>query len=211
MSLIKCPECGHSVSNKAKTCPNCGLRIRKRSYAWLIYLSVILIIIGCSLCYFYYADMKAQHSQNKYENVIKNGNVDELEEFLLVNDKLSDFQTRQIQQRINVLKTVNEEWNTALERSSRSALETFIKRHPDDSRVEQARLIIDSLDWVTAKRQNTESGYQAYMDHHENGQYFYDAQNAIDRIIDERIRAEHRLNELSDSIDDAIDHFFEIE
>ena len=207
MSMIKCPECGHSVSDKAKTCPNCGVRIKKRSYAWLIYLTIILILIAGACGYFYYADMKAQHSQNRYENVIKNGNVEELEEFLLVNDKLTDFQTRQIQQRINVLKTVNEEWSNAVERSSRSALETFIRRHPDDTRVEQAKLIIDSLDWVTAKHQNTESGYQAYLDHHENGQYYYEALNAKDRLAEARREAELRMNELSDSLD-AIESLF---
>lgn len=24
MAIIKCPECGHNVSDKAKSCPNCG-------------------------------------------------------------------------------------------------------------------------------------------------------------------------------------------
>ena len=24
MALIKCTECGHEVSDKAQTCPNCG-------------------------------------------------------------------------------------------------------------------------------------------------------------------------------------------
>ncbi len=24
MAIIKCPECGHDVSNKANSCPNCG-------------------------------------------------------------------------------------------------------------------------------------------------------------------------------------------
>ena len=27
MSIIKCPECGHQVSDKAPTCPNCGVEI----------------------------------------------------------------------------------------------------------------------------------------------------------------------------------------
>lgn len=201
MSLIKCPECGHSVSDKAKTCPNCGVRIKKKSYAWLIFTVALLIIIAGSLSYIYYSDMKNQHSQTKFESVMRNGNVEELEEFLLVNDKLTEFQTRQIQQRITALKSINEEWNNAVERSSRSALETFIRNHPDDSRVENARLIIDSLDWVTAKQQNTESGYQAYIDHHGNGQYYHEALTAKDRAAEERRNAERRLNAMSDSID----------
>lgn len=27
MAIIKCPECGKDVSNKAKTCPNCGFAV----------------------------------------------------------------------------------------------------------------------------------------------------------------------------------------
>ena len=27
MSIIKCPECGHQISDKAPTCPNCGVEI----------------------------------------------------------------------------------------------------------------------------------------------------------------------------------------
>lgn len=26
MSLVKCKECGHQVSNLAKTCPSCGVK-----------------------------------------------------------------------------------------------------------------------------------------------------------------------------------------
>lgn len=27
MAIIKCPECGHQVSDQAKTCPSCGIEI----------------------------------------------------------------------------------------------------------------------------------------------------------------------------------------
>ena len=27
MAIIKCPECGHQVSDKAPVCPNCGVEI----------------------------------------------------------------------------------------------------------------------------------------------------------------------------------------
>lgn len=29
MALIKCPECGKGISNKAKKCPNCGYTLKK--------------------------------------------------------------------------------------------------------------------------------------------------------------------------------------
>lgn len=27
MAIIKCPECSHAISDKAKSCPNCGYMI----------------------------------------------------------------------------------------------------------------------------------------------------------------------------------------
>ncbi len=50
MALVKCKECGHEISTKAKACPNCGA-VRKRSiFRRLIRYSLIgfvsLIVIG---------------------------------------------------------------------------------------------------------------------------------------------------------------------
>lgn len=33
MALIKCPECGHEVSDKAETCPSCGYEVIQKSWA----------------------------------------------------------------------------------------------------------------------------------------------------------------------------------
>jgi hypothetical protein len=46
MALIKCRECGHDVSNQAKTCPNCGAATRKgvsrvHIAAWLVFLAIL--------------------------------------------------------------------------------------------------------------------------------------------------------------------------
>ena len=37
MAIIKCPECGHQISDKAPTCPSCGVEIKGK-------------IIKCSQC-----------------------------------------------------------------------------------------------------------------------------------------------------------------
>ncbi len=54
MALVKCPECGHDVSNTAKRCPNCGFKLPKpqksleeKKKARL--LTVILVISGIIL------------------------------------------------------------------------------------------------------------------------------------------------------------------
>lgn len=57
MALVKCPECGHEVSDKAAACPNCGYEMAQKSWAvrnsiyaytsW--YIFVCEIFLGAAL------------------------------------------------------------------------------------------------------------------------------------------------------------------
>lgn len=58
MALIKCPECGHEVSDKAESCPNCGYKIteakdeaptQEQNNGKKIALGIILLAIFISL------------------------------------------------------------------------------------------------------------------------------------------------------------------
>lgn len=51
MALIKCKECGHQVSSKAETCPNCGVTIKAKPTQYgcgtvILIFIVIFIWIG---------------------------------------------------------------------------------------------------------------------------------------------------------------------
>jgi hypothetical protein len=48
MALMKCKECGHEVSNRAKNCPQCGAPVPKRTslLTWLIASVLGLAIIS---------------------------------------------------------------------------------------------------------------------------------------------------------------------
>lgn len=199
--VINCPECGGKVSDKASKCPHCGVRIRKRSYAWLIYLSVIAVVVGIACGYFYFQEQKKNMGQHKFEMVMQSNNIDEMQEFLDLNPNTPESQRKALEKKIAQLSIVANDWNDAVERGSRSALERFVHRYPNDSHVHEAKIMIDSLDWITAKRQDTEESYTTYMEHHSNGNYYYDAHNALRRLRDEREEAERRLQEMSDSID----------
>lgn len=44
MTTIKCEECGKELSNKAKICPNCGIKIRKKTDLTFIKSNFVLIV-----------------------------------------------------------------------------------------------------------------------------------------------------------------------
>ncbi len=49
MSLIKCRECGHGVSNTADTCPNCGYHLKRRWYE--VGEFTTMLVIGLALIF----------------------------------------------------------------------------------------------------------------------------------------------------------------
>ena len=47
MALVKCHECKHEISKKAKACPNCGAKPRRTSlFTWLVLILFIFWGIG---------------------------------------------------------------------------------------------------------------------------------------------------------------------
>ena len=48
MALKKCKECGHSVSNKAASCPSCGAVLKKKTGCgtWVVFGFLLLLVIG---------------------------------------------------------------------------------------------------------------------------------------------------------------------
>lgn len=54
MALIKCPDCGKEISDKAKKCPNCAYSLEKNKKGIIIAFSIImLLVIGLIIFYIY--------------------------------------------------------------------------------------------------------------------------------------------------------------
>lgn len=205
--IINCPECGGKVSDKARKCPHCGVRIKKRSYAWLIFFVVMLIIIACAGGWIWYEQSKKDYQLEKFERVLESDDIELMQDYLDLNPNATEAQKQVLKSKIAKLQIVLDDWNDATRRMSRTALEAFIHNHPESEHVMEAKNMIDSLDWQTAKKENTEHGYRMYMDRHSNGQYFYDANDAINKLREARERAEMdaRFANISDSIDKMVD------
>ena len=57
MALIKCKNCGHMISEKAKSCPKCGNKIaiveeKKSSTTKIVIAVVLLALLGCGAFFF---------------------------------------------------------------------------------------------------------------------------------------------------------------
>ena len=82
----------------------------------------------------------------------------------------------------------NAAWQKASAQGTIAAYRGFIRLHPDDSRVQQARNRIDALEdaraWRAAKKVGTESAYRQYLARYPAGAYTAQAQDAITALKD---------------------------
>ena len=75
MALIKCPECGKEISEKATKCPNCGISfintcLIKMKISVVVFIISIIVIIGCSI---YISNNKVDAAKERLDNFTRIG------------------------------------------------------------------------------------------------------------------------------------------
>ena len=93
MSMINCPECGKKISDKAKTCPNCGYTLhdmKKKKFVVSIIIFMI-IIVSVVLGFFLQQTNKKQNENinaiSKSIENMKNGKIPTKKEYNEIADK----------------------------------------------------------------------------------------------------------------------------
>ena len=245
--IIKCPECGHQVSDRAKTCPSCGIDIaghvtrcpdcgeyifkddhecpnchctinasasvpaveqdavtqsyglvpeipeipqpekpkKKTGYKILwssIVVGFVIALIIVFLGIYFYQKSQQENEIRAYENAMMSAEPAVLQNFLDMYIDASVAHRDSIKAHLEILKKVDRDWQNALAKQSKAALQLFMERNPENVHVPEARLIIDSLDFEAAKLADTMDAYQKYMDSHQQGAYYDEAARAYDSI-----------------------------
>ena len=248
--IIKCPECGHQVSDRAKTCPSCGIDIagkitrcpdcgeyifkddrecpnchcsinasasisngeqnvtspsyglvpeipeipqpeepQKKNGHKILWSSIVvgfvIALIIVFLGIYFYQKSQQENEMRAYENAMMSSEPAVLQNFLDMYVDASVAHRDSIKAHLEMMKKIDRDWENAVASKSKSALQLFIDRNPDNIHISEARLLIDSLDFESAKLEDTMEAYQKYMDGHQQGAYYDEAANAYDRIREE--------------------------
>lgn len=265
--IIKCPECGHQVSDRAKVCPSCGIDIagkitrcpdcgeyifkderecpnchclineaaetpaptplapqydiqpevpeepepaveepkaKKTSHKALwsvVVLAFVLALIVVFLGIYFMQKTQQQNEQRAYENAMMSTEPAVLQNFLDMYIDAPVAHRDSIKVHLEALKKIDRDWDNARMSDSKKALLLFIERNPDNIHVREAQLLIDSLDFITAKIGNSMESFKKYMEEHEQGYYFDEAKMEYDKM-EEELRAA-QLKAQQDSIEAA--------
>lgn len=270
--IIKCPECGHQVSDRARVCPSCGIDIagkltrcpdcgayifkddhecpnchcvinasavpvvsvpvgvkqeaenglvphpqesqevssaqepeqpKKSHKGWwsafivALVLAMMIVFIGI---YFMQKTQK-ENEQRSYENAMMSREPAVLQNYLDMYIDAPVAHRDTIKVHLEALKKVDRDWDNARISESKKTLQLFIERNPENIHVREAQLLIDSLDFLAAKRLNSMDGFKKYMEEHAQGYYYDEAKSEYDRLEEEEKQA--RLKAQQDSIQRA--------
>ncbi len=268
--IIKCPECGHQVSDRARVCPSCGIDIagkltrcpdcgayifkdehecpnchcvinasavpvvsvpvgvkqeaenglvpqesqevssaqepeqpKKSHKGWwsafivALVLAMMIVFIGI---YFMQKTQK-ENEQRSYENAMMSREPAVLQNYLDMYLDAPVAHRDTIKVHLEALKKVDRDWDNARISESKKTLQLFIERNPENIHVREAQLLIDSLDFLAAKRLNSMDGFKKYMEEHAQGYYYDEAKSEYDRLEEEEKQA--RLKAQQDSIQHA--------
>lgn len=248
MAIIKCPECGHQVSDQAKTCPSCGIEIygkimrcpecgdvvfnnqeicpnchhplhasairevavtdgtaivtdthdnatephntdgaegkpkTKKSLAVLV-TAFVIALLAVFVCLYLYKTTQEKNELDAYENAMMSDEPNVLQNYLDLYADAPQAHRDSIMARLELHKQVDTEWANAVVSGSKTALERYIQLHPSSVHVTEARIKIDSLDWLSASKEDTQEAYQKYIDAHlDNGLHLDEARSKVDKL-----------------------------
>lgn len=191
--LIKCPECGNQISNKAEICPHCGIKIagtaiaggdspakpqspqkKGNSHATLI-VSFLIALAVCGTLFYYYQDSKNRQEREAYEYAIQSDDPVVLRNYLNLYMDAPREHRDSINSRLNFLQGEDTEWENVLANGSRGALLKYIDENPGGPYIAKAKNMVDSIDYSKSmrdyKRDNDIAPLEKYVKEHPDGHY----------------------------------------
>lgn len=280
MAIIKCPECGRQISDKAPVCPNCGVEIAgkiircpqcgevyfnnqevcpnchhityvprqidndrqaattkadeqastrtqqsamtppipptasnpapnnpephgKRKPLALI-VSLLLVMLICGLCFYFYNSAKENKELEAYEFAIKSDDPLVLQTYLDNNADAPEAHLDSIRKKLESLKKQDNDWENAIVSGSKTALLDFIANHPDSEHLPEAKHKVDSIDWADAINENSIDAMELYLAQHANGEHADEATTNIKQLKSKTLQPEEKSQVVS-----ILRHFFQ--
>ena len=204
MALIKCPECGHQVSDKAATCPSCGVAIAgnvkreneapkgKRSMTIPIVAGVVAVIAVLVGLYFY-NNVQDRNELDAYENAMSCSEADVLQNYLDMYADAPQAHRDSIMAHLALLKKVDSDWDDAMVNNTRSAFENYLRVHPESVHKTEALLKLDSIDWAFAAEADTPEAYSKYVADHADGMHIDEARLKLEKLEKSIIAEDEKL------------------
>ena len=146
---------------------------KKRISKTLIIGVVLLLAAIIAITYIAYkASTRDEDEKTRYEALKNSRNVEDYEDFL--DDFPKSRHNREVSSRLEQVKVEVKEWESIQNSSNPNDFRAFQNRFNDACFADLVEGKLDSLDWMVAKKENSNRSYKAYLDQHPKGKHIKD-------------------------------------
>ena len=200
--IVQCPQCGQTMLASQKTCTNCHAALspvasplnrpneasddESPRRSWSLGVLAVSFVIALAIIlagWYFYQRAQQGNEQAAYENAMESQEPAVLQNYLDMYPNAPQERRDSITAHLTLLKQIDQDWYNALASQSPHLIERYIQLHPGSVHTTEARLKIDSLDWVAAVHLNTLEGYKQYITKHADGEYIDDAQTNYEKCL----------------------------
>lgn len=136
-----------------------------------------LAVVGAG--YYFYSSSQAEKEQEDYEYAMQSDDPMVLQSYLTRYGDAPQEHRDSINVRLASLSQEDTDWLNAVTSGTKSALEEYIRSHPNSPHRGEASNKIDSIDFAIASRKNDMDAFSAYLQQHPDGKYAGQAQDFI--------------------------------
>lgn len=208
MALIKCPECGQQVSDKAAVCPHCGVAIAgnpdiaargaavsktakpavksekqgKNNRATIYVVAAVIAAAIVAVGFYYYNNVNNDNELDAYENAIACNDAAIMQNYLDMYADAPQAHRDSVMAHLAILQKGESDWTDAVVNNSRSAFENYLRTYPTSIHKTEALLKIDSIDWSIATKADNADAYQKYALAHPEGEHIDEARLKMEQM-----------------------------
>ena len=166
---------------------NGGNKGKKRRTA--VWVFVVALVVALSVVFggmYMYQNMERHNEEEAYLNALASNEPSVLQNYLdIYSERAPQEHIDSVEVYLDRFKEMDKEWNDAKVSRSRTALERYLKMHPGSVHEPEAKIMIDSIDWVVATLADTQDAYRRYMNSHPDGMYYDEAVQQYDKKAEE--------------------------
>ena len=164
---------------------------KKKAGKTTLIISIVIALLICGITFYMYKQAEDQRELKEYEIAMNSNEPLILQQYIdTFRDSAPKEHLDSIEAHLLAIKNNDDDWQNALKSGTKSALQDFLKAHPNTPHRATAMNKIDSIDWAQTSSLKTEQAYKDYMTEHPDGAYYADAEDAIRKL---------KVNEVTES------------
>lgn len=159
---------------------------RKKSYVAIV-IGVVIVLLVCFVAAYFYKTSQNSNEADAYAEAMLSDQPSVLQNYLDIYKDAPEEHRDSIEAHLASLMSIDKEWTDVLVSGSKTAIERYLQMHPNSPHATEAKIKIDSLDWVAASKANTPEALLAYMDGHSDGLYYDQAKEMHDKLDAQKV------------------------